>query len=88
MFEKTTFAAAFAAATAFCGMAGTAAASPYPEPGTPNCAGHVMAISNHSSGIYGASGNPKSSAGAGHFLGSSTHDEVVPYVTEYCESGS
>jgi hypothetical protein len=47
-----------------------------------------MAISNHSSGLYGASGNPKSSAGAGHFLGSSTHDEVVPYVTEYCESGS
>jgi hypothetical protein len=85
MFKRTTLVAALAACTAF---AGTAAASPYPEPGTSNCHGHVMAISNHSSGAYGASGNPKSSAGAGYFLGSSTHAEVVPYVAEYCASGS
>lgn len=88
MFKKTRLAAAFVTAGALCGTAGTAVASPYPQPGTPNCAGHVMAISNHSSGAYGASGNPKSSAGAGYFLGSSTHAEVVPYVAEYCDSGS
>jgi hypothetical protein len=88
MFRKTTFAAAFAAVSALCGTVGTAAASPFPQPDTANCAGLVMAISNHSSGAYGASGNPKSSAGAGYFLGSSTHGEVVPYVADYCASGS
>ena len=88
MFKKTRLAAAFVTAGALCGTAGTAVGSPYPQPGTPTCAGHVMAISNHSSGAYGASGNPKSSAGAGYFLGSSTHAEVVPYVAEYCDSGS
>jgi hypothetical protein len=53
-----------------------------------DCKGHVMAISNHSSGAYGASGNPKASAGPGYFLGSSTHAEVAPYVAEYCTPGS
>jgi len=85
MFRKTTLVAALGAAAAF---AGTAAASPDPQPNTPNCKGHVMAISNHSSGAYGASGNPKASAGPGYFLGSSTHAEVAPYVAEYCTPGS
>ena len=46
------------------------------------------AVRSQTSAAYGASGNPKSSAGAGYFLGSSTHAEVVPYVEEYCDSGS
>jgi hypothetical protein len=43
-----------------------------------------MAISNHSSGGDGASGNANASAGPGYFLHSSTHAEVAGYVDSYC----
>jgi hypothetical protein len=86
MHRRTTLLAVVLAATALGATAGGAAASPNPEPGSPSCSGLVMAASNHASGAYGASGNPTASAGAGYFLGSSTHDVVAPYVSAYCSA--
>lgn len=47
--------------------------SAVPIPGTPNCKGHLIAISNASSGH-----------GPGYYLHSDTHDAVVEYVESYC----
>lgn len=75
--------AVLGASLAAAGAAG-AAKSPIPVPGTSNCQGHLIAISNHSSGSDGASGNANSSAGPGYFLHSSTHADVSAYVASYC----
>jgi phosphoribosylcarboxyaminoimidazole (NCAIR) mutase len=74
--------AAAGLAGAACGVA--AAKSHDPVPGAPNCHGQLMAISNHASGAYGASGNPRASAGAGYFLGSATHAVVAEITAEVC----
>jgi hypothetical protein len=50
--------------------------TPPPEPESPGCGGHAIATRNHNSGSFGASGNPKSSAGPGFFL--SSHQETRP----------
>jgi hypothetical protein len=55
-----------------------------PQPGSASCQGHLMAISNHSSGASGASGNANASAGPGYFMHSSTHAGIVAYVDSYC----
>ena len=70
--------AVLGASLAAAGAAG-AANSPVPVPGTSNCQGQLIAISNHSSG-----GNANSSAGPGYFLHSSTHADVSAYVASYC----
>ena len=48
-------------------VAGTApvalAAAPDPAPGAPGCVGRIVAVTNHASGLAGASGNPNASAG-------------------------
>ena len=41
-------------------------------PESPGCAGRTVALINHNSGPFGASGNPNASAGPGYFLGTST----------------
>jgi hypothetical protein len=66
---------------ATCGAAG---ASHDPVPGAANCHGQLVAIANHSSGEYGASGNSNSSAGPGQFLHSDTHAAITEYVVEVC----
>jgi hypothetical protein len=45
-----------------------------------------VAISNHSSGADGASGNSKASAGPGYFLHSATAGAIAAYRAEYCGS--
>ena len=52
------------------------AETPAPEPGTPGCRGHIVATLNHNSGSFGASGNPKSSAGPGFFFHQETSEAV------------
>lgn len=84
MLKKVGVICAVLAASLVAASSGAAANSPVPVPGTASCQGHLIAISNHASGAYGASGNPKASAGAGYFLGSSTHAETVAYVNSYC----
>lgn len=39
--------------------------------------GTTVALFNHNSGIFGASGNPNASAGPGYFLGTNTSDAVL-----------
>ena len=46
------------------------------EPAEPACGGQLVATLNHNSGIFGASGNPSSSAGPGYFFGSGTAEAV------------
>jgi hypothetical protein len=75
--------AVLGASLAATGAAG-AGNSSVPVPGTADCQGHLIAISNHSSGSDGASGNPNASAGPGYFLHSSTHAEIAAYVADYC----
>jgi hypothetical protein len=48
------------------------AGTPTPIPGSPGCVGHIVATNNHNSGLFGASGNPNSSAGPGYFFGPGT----------------
>lgn len=67
----------FALVGASLAVAGGATASngnsAVPVPGASNCQGHLMAISNHSSGH-----------GPGYYLHSDTHADVVEYVESYC----
>jgi hypothetical protein len=76
------------AAAVISGTAGAAlaspAASPYPDPDAASCNGLVVAISNHSSGLPGASGNPDASAGPGYFLGESTPDAISEVRAYFC----
>jgi hypothetical protein len=55
-----------------------------PPPEGPGCNGHVVSIRNHSSGLFGASENPNSSAGPGFFLRRNT-GETLKQVKEYCD---
>ena len=55
-----------------------------PSPESPGCNGHVVSIRNHSSGFFGASENPNSSAGPGFFLRRNTGD-ALREVKEYCD---
>ncbi|MDE3191637.1 MAG: hypothetical protein KGL94_12555 [Acidobacteriota bacterium] len=80
-----TCAAAIAALVA-AGSGAAAGNSPVPVPGTHSCGGQLVAISNHASGAYGASGNANASAGPGYFLGSSTAVGIADYRAEYCGS--
>ena len=50
--------------------------TPPPEPGSPGCRGHIIATLNHNSGSFGASGNPRSSAGPGFFFHQGTSAAV------------
>lgn len=84
MLKKVGMTCAALAASLIAASSGTAANSPVPVPGAANCQGHLIAISNHSSGADGASGNANASAGPGYFLGSSTHAAIVEYVNSYC----
>lgn len=83
---RTAFVSCAAVAAALIAVSSGLAApnSPIPIPGTADCSGHLNAISNHASGMYGASGNPNSSAGPGYFLGSDTHAAKTEYADEYC----
>jgi hypothetical protein len=56
---------------------GSPAQTPTPTAGSPSCNGLIVASFNHESGVMGRSGNPKSSAGPGSFLGPQTHDAIV-----------
>ncbi len=78
--------AAVVVALVAAGSGSAAANSPVPVPGTPSCDGQLVAISNHASGAYGASGNPKASAGPGYFLHSATAANIAEYRAEYCGS--
>ena len=85
MLKKAGITCAALAASLIAASSGMAAAnSSVPVPGTADCQGHLIAISNHASGSGGASGNANASAGPGYFLGSSTHDAIVEYVDGYC----
>jgi hypothetical protein len=55
--------------------------SPFESPG---CKGHAISLRNHISGAFGASENPKSSAGPGFFLRQAT-GEAVQEVKEFCD---
>jgi hypothetical protein len=48
------------------------------------CNGNIVAELNHNSGIFGASGNPKSSAGPGYFLKTGTAEAVHAVREEFC----
>lgn len=74
------------AALVAAGSGSAASNSPVPVPGTPSCNGQLVAISNHSSGADGASGNPNASAGPGYFLHSETAGAIAEYRAEYCGS--
>jgi hypothetical protein len=69
------------------GTCGAAGASHDPVPGRANCQGQLIAISDQSSGAYGASGNAKASAGPGYFLHQSTHAVMVEYSAGFCSDG-
>ena len=60
------------------------AETPAPEPGTPGCRGHIVATLNHNSGSFGASGNPKSSAGPGFFFHQGTSEAVHAAKESHC----
>jgi len=47
------------------------------------CRGHQVSVRNHNSGEFGASENPKSSAGPGFFFHEGT-GEAVQGVKEFC----
>jgi hypothetical protein len=84
MLKRLVFATCTAAASLVAASGASAANSPVPVPGAASCQGNLIAISNHSSGADGASGNSSASAGPGFFLHSSTHDAIVEYVDSYC----
>ena len=66
-----------AALAAGCIGASTAAAKPAdPVPGTPNCGGHLIAVSNNASGH-----------GPGYYLHNQTHANIVEYQYEVCVLG-
>jgi len=77
-------AVAAAVVAASSGAALASPSSPVPVAGTPDCGGLLFAISNHSSGAYGPSGNPEASTGPGFFLHSDTHAAAAAYRSEYC----
>ena len=56
---------------------------PLPSPESPGCNGQVISVLNHNSGEFGASKNPKSSAGPGFFLHQGT-SEAVQAAKELC----
>ena len=60
------------------------AAAPDPTPGEPRCGGLIVAYANHQSGQFGASGNPKSSAGPGYFLKQDTREAIEFVRATYC----
>jgi hypothetical protein len=49
---------------------------PLPSPESPGCNGHVISVRNHNSGEFGASENPKASAGPGFFFHQGTGEAV------------
>jgi hypothetical protein len=59
-------------------------ATPTPTPGTPGCAGLIVATINHASGAAGASGNPRASAGPGYFLGPNTPAAIAAVRAAFC----
>lgn len=56
-----------------------------PAPGSPGCRGHVVSVRNHSSGSFGASENPNSSAGPGFFLRQYTGETVQEVKELFCD---
>jgi hypothetical protein len=48
------------------------------------CNGNIVAEFNQSSGIFGASGDPKSSAGPGYLLKTGTAEAVREVREEFC----
>lgn len=66
----------------------TAAASPAQTPpptaGSPSCNGLVVTFENQDSGLFGASGNPNSSAGPGYFLRSDSPAAIAAVREEFC----
>jgi hypothetical protein len=56
---------------------------PLPSAESPGCNGHVVSVRNHNSGEFGASENPKASAGPGFFLHQET-SEAVQGAMEFC----
>jgi hypothetical protein len=56
---------------------------PLPSPESSGCQGHQVSVRNHNSGEFGASENPKSSAGPGFFFHQGT-GEAVQGVKEAC----
>jgi hypothetical protein len=54
-----------------------------PSPESHGCRGHVVSVRNHNSGEFGASENPKASAGPGFFFHEGT-GEAVQGVKESC----
>ena len=66
------------------GAVASPAASPTPAPGSPNCAGLIVAEVNHDSGPFGPSGNPSASAGPGSFLGAETHSAIEGVRSSEC----
>jgi hypothetical protein len=49
-----------------------------------SCVGQVVAVTNHNSGVIGASGNPQASAGPGYFFGPGTPDAIAGVRSEAC----
>lgn len=68
------FAVVSASLAAAAGAFASNGKSDIPVPGASNCQGHLIAISNHSSGH-----------GPGYYLHSDTHDAVTEYVQSYCD---
>jgi hypothetical protein len=68
--------------------ASTASASPAQTPpptsGSPSCNGLVVTFENQDSGLFGASGNPNSSAGPGYFLRSDSPAAIAAVREEFC----
>jgi hypothetical protein len=52
--------------------------------GSPGCNGLIVATINHTSGDFGASGNPNASAGPGYFLKEETPDAVQGVQEAFC----
>ena len=60
------------------------AAVPDPFDGGPGCEGRFVAVFNKASGEFGASGNPKASAGPGFFLRSDSAEAIAAFRQAIC----
>jgi hypothetical protein len=66
------------------GALASPAKTPPPIAGSPSCNGLVVTFENQDSGLFGASGNPNSSAGPGYFLGSESPAAIAGVREEFC----
>jgi hypothetical protein len=75
---------AMLAAGAFALSSSSVLAAAPPATGSPGCRGLIIATFNHNSGVFGASGNPHSSAGPGYSLRQGTAAAIHEVQAALC----